>query len=154
MRTWLILCVFVSITMDTNTQAVLYIFCKLSCSTMTIFTDFLHIIYFLIDFNTRSWHLTSSSYCWMAEILLLLWQCSFSPLLLGNTSLLYLLLLLYVISFLFFVSLYSFDFSSAFTWSLYKSTTHMRSHSFSQIHSELVWATDTMNNTQKTYKYK
>lgn len=58
---------------------------------MPDFTDFLHIFFFLIDFNTKSWHLTSSSYCWMAEILLLLWQWSFPPLLLlGNLSLLYL----------------------------------------------------------------
>lgn len=29
---------------------------------------------FLIDYMTKSWHLTGSSYCQMAEILLLLWQ--------------------------------------------------------------------------------
>lgn len=42
------------------------------------FTDFLHIFLFLIVFESKSWHLTSSSYCWMAAILLLLWWWSFS----------------------------------------------------------------------------
>lgn len=121
-------------------------------SQCQIFTDFMHIFFFLIDFKTESWHLTSSSYCWMAEILLLLWQwlfLLFSFLAIHPFSVLRRLFISCSPSFTLIFFFFSYFLHSSCGHHT-KCASHVSSRRCSQTHAEHLRAVDAVNNIQIT----